>query len=66
MKKVLRVTAKTHHSLTVGEDSDATRAYRVGTAFIKDGSKEQKLVADYCKRGLSLIQTTMLVNKWCI
>ena len=36
-KKVLRVITKTHHSLTVGKDFDATRAYRAGTAFIKDG-----------------------------
>ena len=66
MKKVLRDIAKTHHSLTVGKESDATRAYNIGTAFIKDGSKEQQLVADYHERGLSLIETTMLVDKWSI
>ena len=65
-KKVLRVIAKTHHSLTVGEARDSTRAFRAGTAFIKDGSKEQQLVADYRERGLSFTETTILVNKCCI
>ena len=62
----MRVIAKTHHSLTVGEAHDSTRAFCAGTAFIKDGSKEQQLVADYRERGLSYTETTMLVNKWRI
>jgi len=65
-KKVLRVIAQTHHCLTVGEVYDSKRAFRAGTTFIKDGSKEQQLVADYRERGLSLTETTMLVNRWCV
>ena len=34
--------------------------------MIKDGSKEQQMVADCCERGLSYTEMTMLVNRWYI
>ena len=34
--------------------------------MIKDGSKEQQMVADYRERGLSYSETAMLVSRWCI
>ena len=52
--------------MTVGEVYDPRRVTWEGTTFIKEGSKEQQLVADYRERGLSLTETTMLINRWCI
>ena len=63
---MFRVISKTHHSLTVDGNFDAKRAHRAGNAFIKDGIKEQQLVADYREHGLSLVETTMLLDKRCI
>ena len=65
-KKVLRVIAKTHHYLTFGEVYNLRRAMHEGTTFIKEGSKEQQLVNGYREQGLSLTETTMLINCWCV
>jgi hypothetical protein len=65
-RRVSKVIKEPHQSLLRGESYDPTKALRAGTTAIKDGSMEQQLVADYRERGLSLTETTMLINRWCV
>jgi hypothetical protein len=65
-RRVRKVIEETHQALLSGKSYDPTKALRAGTTAIKDGTKEQQLVADYRERGLSLTETTMLVNRWCV
>eukprot|EP00956_Cyclotella_meneghiniana_P020465 scaffold36269_cov40-Cyclotella_meneghiniana.AAC.2 len=63
--KVRRVILKTHKALLQGDEYVAMREYRPGTTAIKQGSIQQKLIADYREKGLSFTETTMMINRYC-
>jgi hypothetical protein len=64
-RMIHKVISVTHQCLMTGETYEPMRASVPGTTAIKDGSREQQLIADYRERGLSFTETTMLVNRWC-
>ena len=54
---------KTHHALLTGAEYDSMHGFRAGSVAIKSGSPEEQAAADYRERGLSYIETMLLINR---
>lgn len=67
-ERIKKVITSTYESLTSGQDYDPSRVPRDPniSAKIKDGSKEQGLIADYIELGLSFTQCTSFINQLLI
>ena len=61
-RPVLNVIVKTHHALLTGAEYDLMCKFRAGSIAIKSGSPEKQAAADYCERGLSYTETTLLIG----
>ncbi len=62
-RKVMQVITDTYHCLRQGKVYNKARALGNNVTAIANGTKIQQLIADYREAGLSLSQTTLLINR---